>query len=84
MSNQARDSNGRFASGGHGAEAGARDAGRFPVAAHNGQQSVAARTGKLLQAGAATANPAQGRPLRTATAERVAILRGVDQRHRNR
>jgi hypothetical protein len=58
MSEQARDSNGRFASGGHGAEAGARTAQRYPVTVHS-QQSLATRTGKLLADGAPTSISAQ-------------------------
>lgn len=87
--NQARDGNGRFAAGGHGAEAGTRDSGRFPVTAHAGQQSLATRTGKLLQAGTATANPAQGEgcarlPL-SASASFAALMRdtGTDSHGRN-
>lgn len=84
MTEQARDERGRFAAGGNSGEAAARTAGAYPVKAHMGQHSLASHTGKLLQAGAATANPAQGRPVRNVVAERVAILKGVDARHRNR
>lgn len=79
--NQARDDRGRFAGGGHGAEAGARDAGRYSVTAHQGQASVAARTGRLLQAGQPTPNPAAGRSVRNVVAERTAMRQATDERH---
>ncbi len=80
--NQARDARGRFAAGGHGAEAATRDAGRFPVEPHNDQKSVASHTGKLLSYGAPTPTPTKR--LSTAAQERQAILRGVDQRYGRR
>lgn len=42
--NQARDSRGRFASGG---ESDARNAGTYPVQSHNGQQSVGTHASRL-------------------------------------
>lgn len=53
--NVARDSQGRFASGNHAGEAKQRDAGRFPVTAHDSAHSVGSHTGTLRGLGVATA-----------------------------
>jgi hypothetical protein len=43
--NQARDANGKFASGGNAGEQAHRNGGRFPVAPHAGARSVATHAG---------------------------------------
>jgi hypothetical protein len=56
MDNVARDSKGRFADSGHTAEAGQRDANRYPTVAHDNTHSVGSHTGTMLRGvGVATA-----------------------------
>jgi hypothetical protein len=47
MTEQARDKDGKFASGGHTAEQATREAGRAPVTAHDGHRSVGTQTGRM-------------------------------------
>jgi hypothetical protein len=46
MTEQARNPNGEFASGGHTAEQATREAGRYPVRAHVNLKAPGSRTGK--------------------------------------
>ena len=76
-SSQARDSAGKFASGGNGGEQQARAAGRFPVGPHDGQRSMASHPGTSVvtidQKTGARSTVAGGR--RLAVAESIA--RGI-------
>ena len=65
MSEQARDSRGRWAGG---SEATARNSGAYPVAAHDGQQSVGTHVS------------ATNTGVTDTVRERQAILQGVDAR----
>jgi hypothetical protein len=70
MSEQARDARGRFAGGSEGA---ARNSGSYPVAPHDGQQSVGTHV-------SANPTPPNSRGISKAAQERQAILRNVDAR----
>jgi hypothetical protein len=74
MSEQARDARGRFAGGSEGA---ARNAGSYPVAPHDGQQSVGTHV-------SANPTPPNNRGVTNTVKERQAILRNVDARYGKR
>lgn len=75
MTEQARDSHGRFAGGAEGA---ARNAGKIPITAHNGQQSVGTHL-SAVRVGIINGKR-QVYSISHAAKERQSILAGVDKR----